>query len=533
MRSRDHHDEARGDATTDAPAPGRRTLTMGMPARAAAEAPVQRKASAAATTTDDAFAVHLGGAGGATHRGAPRLIVDDGAEVHGNQMTRSQYLTELREAVIDTARQVLHPTWSAEQCPDLKRIFAHYATLDAAAIEAVSRRFGRGGGATPADYIARVCARIVGTIHRWGAGEDMTWDVGTAGVPVALEAVAGPAAAGDAAAPVTQLHGGGGAARGASVDPTRDLGGGGALDATTAGRMGAAFGDSFADVVVHTDGAAAATTRALGADALATGSHIAFASGAYQPGTPAGDGLIAHELAHVIQQRGGGASTSLRPAAGIESSAAHERDADDAAAAVVARLHHGADGDAPIRPALAIGPGVQRGNRSDESEPSKPKPLVTKPKVDESKSSEDKKVPERVRRTVERVLPGVKLPKENKEKWNFGQDEEGEREYNTAKRLIELCEGLQSYAIEHQLIVAPALGEDKGLEYYQQYGSGSDYSSSYHSAGGQNKPAPWRDAGRLGYDLADTEIRKRVGQIADAYHSMMYLSDVSRTGILI
>jgi hypothetical protein len=39
--------------------------------------------------------------------------------------------------------------------------------------------------------------------------------------------------------------------------------------------------------------------------AVTKGDEVHFRPGAYQPGTPAGDRLIAHELAHVVQQQGG------------------------------------------------------------------------------------------------------------------------------------------------------------------------------------------------------------------------------------
>ena len=62
------------------------------------------------------------------------------------------------------------------------------------------------------------------------------------------------------------------------------------------------FGTSFADVRVHPDCLAA---RSIDASAFTLGRDIALAPGEYEPGTPAGRHLLAHELAHVAQQRGG------------------------------------------------------------------------------------------------------------------------------------------------------------------------------------------------------------------------------------
>jgi hypothetical protein len=55
-------------------------------------------------------------------------------------------------------------------------------------------------------------------------------------------------------------------------------------------------------VRVHTDERAAASARSVDAHAYTVGSHIAFDRGRYAPGTPSGRALIAHELAHVVQQ---------------------------------------------------------------------------------------------------------------------------------------------------------------------------------------------------------------------------------------
>jgi len=61
------------------------------------------------------------------------------------------------------------------------------------------------------------------------------------------------------------------------------------------------FGQDFSRVRVHTSRQAADSARAMGARAYTVGSDIVFASGQYQPGIPAGDHLLAHELTHVIQ----------------------------------------------------------------------------------------------------------------------------------------------------------------------------------------------------------------------------------------
>jgi len=78
-----------------------------------------------------------------------------------------------------------------------------------------------------------------------------------------------------------------------------------ALEPTTRRVMERAFAADFGSVRVHHDATAAAGARDLGARAYALGSDVVFGAGAYAPHTLAGRRLIAHELTHVVQQRGG------------------------------------------------------------------------------------------------------------------------------------------------------------------------------------------------------------------------------------
>jgi hypothetical protein len=78
------------------------------------------------------------------------------------------------------------------------------------------------------------------------------------------------------------------------------------LDGSTRTFMASRFGQDFASVRVHSDDAAALGARALGARAYTIGSHVFFGSGQYSPSTVGGQKLLAHELTHVVQQRGAG-----------------------------------------------------------------------------------------------------------------------------------------------------------------------------------------------------------------------------------
>lgn len=72
------------------------------------------------------------------------------------------------------------------------------------------------------------------------------------------------------------------------------------------------LGDSFHDVRIHKDGEADALARAVSADAFTAGPDVYFAEGKFNPDSPKGKELVAHELAHVIQQRGAPTSGSMR-----------------------------------------------------------------------------------------------------------------------------------------------------------------------------------------------------------------------------
>lgn len=77
-------------------------------------------------------------------------------------------------------------------------------------------------------------------------------------------------------------------------------GSGAALSTPIRSQMEGAFGTSLADVRLHTDGEAQSLNRKLSAKAFTTGNDIYFGTGA----SPRDTNLVAHELTHVVQQRG-------------------------------------------------------------------------------------------------------------------------------------------------------------------------------------------------------------------------------------
>ncbi|TCL62856.1 uncharacterized protein DUF4157 [Mariniflexile fucanivorans] len=82
------------------------------------------------------------------------------------------------------------------------------------------------------------------------------------------------------------------------------LGEGQALAFTEKNKMESFFSADFGEVVIHNNQKAAELSTQLNAKAFTVGNHIAFGAGKYRPGTLIGDALLAHEMAHVFQQRG-------------------------------------------------------------------------------------------------------------------------------------------------------------------------------------------------------------------------------------
>ncbi|MFC1475876.1 DUF4157 domain-containing protein [Candidatus Zixiibacteriota bacterium] len=94
------------------------------------------------------------------------------------------------------------------------------------------------------------------------------------------------------------------------------------LDPTTQTAMESRFGYDFSDVRVHTDSHAAISAKMLNAKAYTINKDIVIERGRYTPEDNIGKHLLAHELAHVIQQqRGGSTAPSMEPNSILEQGA--------------------------------------------------------------------------------------------------------------------------------------------------------------------------------------------------------------------
>jgi peptidoglycan hydrolase-like protein with peptidoglycan-binding domain len=124
------------------------------------------------------------------------------------------------------------------------------------------------------------------------------------------------------------------------------------LDGATRGFMEPRFGHDFSQVRVHADAKAAESARAIDAVAYTVGQDVVFGAQQYTPTTVSGRQLLAHELAHVVQQRGqleASGEVNLAPP-----DASHESEADRVAEDVVL------GGVALATPRLRAGVHIQR-----------------------------------------------------------------------------------------------------------------------------------------------------------------------------
>jgi hypothetical protein len=106
------------------------------------------------------------------------------------------------------------------------------------------------------------------------------------------------------------------------------------LDARTRAYFEPRFGHDFGGVRVHTDERADISARKLNAFAYTAGQDVVFHRGTFSPETTEGKRLLAHELAHVVQQERG-ANLSVQAQRAEPAGGSAEREADRAADAII------------------------------------------------------------------------------------------------------------------------------------------------------------------------------------------------------
>ena len=307
-------------------------------------------------------------AGGQPGTGGPLrpLLIADDAEPAAGQMRQSDFLATLEPRL--RAAAVGRLGAQGNPCPWIGHWIDYYRERHVAEVEQAIVRYAPEAAAadTAIDMVAAIGRRVEDGIEAW----QRTGRLPTGGgEPTTAATTAG--GGGDNGAGLQRATLQRATLERAVASPSEvvdSLGPGRRLEAGVSARLGPALGADLSAVEVHDGAPAAAVTGSLGAAAIAVGHHVAFARGQYEPGTPLGDALIAHELAHVIQQDGAHVAGSP----GEPSRAALEADADTAAMSAVDRLYGGAAAARGLRPALRSGLALQACGSTPTAAPAPP-----------------------------------------------------------------------------------------------------------------------------------------------------------------
>jgi hypothetical protein len=274
----------------------------------------------------------------------PGLIVEDSAAKLGpGHMRKSEFLAQLRTEVTRTAEAALAGTGrTTADCPYLNYWFGYYNRKDSVHIERAIHKYApeTKNSTSARRYIPIIAQRVSRSVETWARTGEITGL--PEGMPMGLMGSVGRLIPGIGNIFFKAREGG---ARTADNRQSiqAELGKGQPLEGSVRSRMESAFGMEFSRVRTHTDTTAAALSDRMNARAFTVGEHVAFGASEYKPGTIVGDALIAHELAHVVQQGGGAASVA--PMQGGETTYnSLEDDADQSAVGALAALWKGAKG---------------------------------------------------------------------------------------------------------------------------------------------------------------------------------------------
>lgn len=297
------------------------------------------------------------------------LIVENNITPVSGQMKKSAFLRRLNNAVCSTVDRELKGTpYSSDNCPYITRIFSKFRNSPVSSIERLLARYAPGAARAQSalELIQLILRRVRRAVRSWkrrGRLSDVPEDVQA--LLAELRNVPQSNTAGKRQNRNIQFKAKAGGAQ-PNHSPTavmQRLGEGQPLQSGIRSKMEGAFGTSFSNVQIHNDNQAAGLSRSLNARAFTVGNHIAFSNGEYRPGTLIGDALIAHELAHVIQQQQGIQESSL--GLNSQTNVALENEADRSAIGAVLSTLSGLGGNLNklrkrVMPTLKSGLQLQR-----------------------------------------------------------------------------------------------------------------------------------------------------------------------------
>jgi hypothetical protein len=262
------------------------------------------------------------------------LVEDSVSTLASGQMRRSEFLERMRAEITRTVDAALTGTGrTTDGCPYIRYWFDVYSRRDSVRIERALHRYAPEtvNASTALQYISITARRVRAAAEKWVRNGEVTGIPGGISTSLSGEPPLEPEPVG-----AHEQH------EDSPRAIQRQLGEGRPLDSRVRSRMESAFGMDFGYVRAHTGADAAVLSRRVKARAFTLGNHVAFGENEYRPGTLVGDAVIAHELAHVVQQQGADSGTSPVPMGKETTNYTHydalETDADVAAAGVIASL---------------------------------------------------------------------------------------------------------------------------------------------------------------------------------------------------
>lgn len=278
---------------------------------------------------------------------AENYIVEDNETPGSGQMRKTDFLNQLKNEICETVNSALAGTgFTSDNCPYIRASFDRYQHSSPAQLMAVIIRYcpSAASAQSAADLIQRMKTKVYSAALQWALKQSGLSGASQVlgGITSSISSAASSVVSGisSVASNIGSLffkeNQGGAKATQSPQGVMQSLGKGNSIESGTRSKMEGAFGNSFSDVEIHTDSNAAQMSKDMNARAFTVGNHIAFAGGEYQPGTLVGDALMAHELAHTIQQDQGKTNgAQMKSGSGYS---ALEEDADTTAVNVMMKL---------------------------------------------------------------------------------------------------------------------------------------------------------------------------------------------------
>ena len=354
-----------------------------------------------------------------------QYIVEDYITPGPGQMNKSAFLRQMHNSVCATTDTALSGTpFTSDACPYISKIFTKHRNSSPVRIEQLIHRYApsTASAGNANELISGIQGRVRQAVRTWvdtGSLAHLPSAVmaeipgslkllSTAASAIGNMAQAAASGVNQALSSLKQLFfksRNGKSYRSHTPKAVQHkLGRGQSLDSTTRGNMENAFGANFSGVEVHHDTTAAGLSSDMNAKAFTVGNQVAFGAGEYRPGTPEGDALIAHELAHV-QQQGQGAVGAQSKSMDKMTYNALEQDADQAAYQAVSGIW-GQDlglGDTEQKKGVARKSGLQINrcscnpsedrDREPEKEKEKPKDALTEEQKAEIERRKQENIP--------------------------------------------------------------------------------------------------------------------------------------------